>query len=148
MILDRLDQAARYEVLHPRFAAAFQYLRRPDLAEIAPGRYEIDGSRLFALVNVDPGRGPKGTRLEVHRRYVDIQVSIDGRERMGWRPLAECRTPAEPYDAARDRALFADEARLWFPLEQGEFALFFPDDAHSGLAADGVLHKMVIKVEL
>ena len=148
MILDRIGQAARYTALHPRLAAGFAYLARLDLASLPPGRHEIDGTRMFALVGLDPGRGPAGTRLEVHRRYIDIQVSLDGHERMGWRPLSQCQIVAEPYDAGRDRALFTDEPTVWFPLERDQFAIFFPDDAHSGLAAAGMLHKVVIKVEV
>ena len=55
---------------------------------------------------------------------------------------------AEPYDAGRDIAFFADEPAAWFPLERGQFAVFFPDDAHAPLAASGSLHKVVIKVEV
>ncbi|HEX4142094.1 MAG TPA: YhcH/YjgK/YiaL family protein [Pirellulales bacterium] len=147
MILDRLDQAARYTALNPLLAAGFQFLSRADLASLPPGRHEIDGDRVFALVGHDAGRGQSGARLEVHRRYLDIQVSLDGRERIGWRPLAECRQVAEPYSADRDIAFFADEPIVWLPMERGWFAIFFPDDAHAPLAGSGELHKVVIKVE-
>jgi YhcH/YjgK/YiaL family protein len=147
MILDQLAQAARYTALNPLLKAGFQFLAKADLASLPPGRHEIDGSRVFALVGHDTGRGQAGARLEVHRRYLDIQVSLDGRERIGWRPLAECHAVAEPYDTERDIAFFADEPAAWFPLGQGQFAIFFPDDAHAPLAASGPLHKVVIKVE-
>ncbi len=35
-----------------------------------------------------------------------------------------------------------------FRLARGQFAIFFPDDAHAPLAASGSLHKVVIKVEV
>ncbi len=57
MILDDLEQAARYYDLHPGFRRAFEFLRRTDLATLAGGRHEIDGERVFALINRDPGRG-------------------------------------------------------------------------------------------
>jgi YhcH/YjgK/YiaL family protein len=148
MILDRVEQAARYTALNPLLAAGFRFLARADLASLSPGRHEIDGSRVFALVGHDTGRGQAGARLEVHRRYLDIQVSLDGRERIGWRPLAECRVVAEPYDAERDIAFFADEPAAWLSVERGWFAIFFPDDAHAPLAGSGSLHKVVIKVEV
>jgi YhcH/YjgK/YiaL family protein len=148
MILDRLDQAARYTAVHPLLAAGFAFLAKADLAELPPGRHEIDGSRVYALVGHDAGRGEAGARLEVHRQYIDIQVSLDGRERIGWRPLAACRDVAEAYDGERDIAFFADRPTVWFSLERGQFAVFFPADAHAPLAADGSLHKVVIKVEV
>jgi biofilm protein TabA len=148
MILDRLDQAERYVAVHPRLAAGFAFLAEANLAELEAGRHEIDGSRVFALVGHDAGRGEAGAQLEVHRRYIDIQVSLDGRERIGWRPLAECGDVAEPYDEGRDIAFFADRPTAWLPLARGQFAVFFPDDAHAPLAATGSLHKVVIKVEV
>ncbi|HEY1784449.1 MAG TPA: YhcH/YjgK/YiaL family protein [Pirellulales bacterium] len=146
MILDRVEQTARYTVLHPLLAAGFEFLAKADLASLPAGRHEIDGERVFALVGHDTGRGQAGARLEVHRRYLDIQVSLDGRERIGWRPLAECRLVADAYDAERDIAFFADEPTAWLPLGRGWFAVFFPDDAHAPLATSGTLHKVVIKV--
>ncbi len=148
MILGKLDQAARYTAVHPLLAAGFAFLAKADLADLPPGRHEIDGGRVYALVGHDEGRGEAGARLEVHRRYIDIQVSLDGRERIGWRPLAECGDVAEPYDESRDIAFFADRPTAWFPLARGQFAVFFPDDAHAPLAATGTLHKVVIKVEV
>jgi biofilm protein TabA len=148
MIVDTLAQAARYRALNPLLTAGFEFLAKADLASLPAGRHEIDGSGVFALVGHDTGRGQAGARLEVHRRYLDIQVSLDGRERIGWRPLAECRVVAEPYDAERDIAFFADEPAAWFPLARGWFAIFFPDDAHAPLATSGPLHKVVIKVEV
>ena len=148
MILDRLEQAARYTAVHPLLSAGFDFLAKSDLADLPPGRHEINGSRVYALMGHDAGRGQAGARLEVHRRYIDIQVSLDGREQIGWRPLSECRELAEPYDAGRDIAFFADPPAAWFPLECGQFAVFFPDDAHAPLAATGSLHKVVIKVEV
>jgi len=146
MIVDTLAAAARYAALHRGFAAGFDFLRRSDLHEIAPGRHEIDGQRVLALIERTTGRGHAGARLEVHRKYIDIQVSLDGREQIGWRPLADCQTIADPYDAERDVAFFADRPSVWTPLAVGQFMIFFPADAHAPLAGVGPLHKVVIKV--
>ena len=148
MILDTLDQAARYAAVHPLLAGGFAFLTRPDLADLAAGAHEIDGSRVFALVGHDEAAARRARRLEVHRRYIDIQVSLDGRERIGWRALSECREVAEAYDAQRDIAYFADRPTTWLPLARGQFAVFFPADAHAPLAATGTLRKVVIKVEV
>ena len=46
MILDRLDNAQRYEAIHPGFRAAFEFLKRSDSANLPDGRHEIDGDRV------------------------------------------------------------------------------------------------------
>lgn len=50
MILDLLANANRYTTLHPLFPHAFEFLTSTNLRTLAPGRYPIEGERLFAIV--------------------------------------------------------------------------------------------------
>jgi len=88
MILDTLINSARYAGMHPGFARAFAFLAATDLAALPPGRHEIDGDRIYVSIDHKDGRGEDGARLEAHRRYIDIQYTIDGNELIGWMPLA------------------------------------------------------------
>jgi biofilm protein TabA len=146
VILDELANAARYENLHAGFRQGFEFLARPNLLTLDNGRYELQGDRLFALINRDPGRSRAGARLEAHRKYIDIQFLVDGGEEIGWRPTGECRTIAEPYDLERDVMFFADAPHAWINLAIGKFMIFYPEDAHAPLAATGANVKAVIKV--
>lgn len=142
MILDTLARADRYATLHPRFARAFAYLRETDLAVLEPGRHDIDGDALFAIVEDGPGRTRAEAKLECHRRYIDIQLVLEGVDEMGWRPLADCTQPATEYDAPAS----------WIATPAGSFCLFFADDAHAPLvstpagASAGWIRKVVVKV--
>jgi len=144
VILDRLERSALYEPLHKGFAAAFEFLSRDDLANIPVGKHAIVGDLVYVLVSMDQGRGPT-SRLEAHRKYVDVQYVIAGDERMGWRPIEGLAT-TEPYDATKDIEFFADKPSTWFAVEPGQFAIFFPTDAHAPLAGTGAIHKAVVKV--
>jgi YhcH/YjgK/YiaL family protein len=146
MILDDLSNAARYASLHPGFREGFKFLARGDLAQLDTGKYELDGDRVFALINRDPGRGRGQARLEAHRKYIDIQLLVAGSEEIGWRPMAHCREVAEKYDAARDIMFFSDQPEAWINLPVGKFMIFYPDDAHAPLASTGDNVKAVIKV--
>ncbi len=137
---------SRYYALHPGFRLGFEFLQRPDLATLAGGRHEIDGDRVFALINRDPGRGRTGARLEAHRKYIDIQLLIDGAEEIGWRPTDQCSQVTEPYDEDRDVAFFGDAPQTWIVLPPGKYMIFYPEDAHAPLAAAGPNTKAVIKV--
>jgi len=146
MILDRLNQAARYHQTHPGFAAAFAALAKPGLAELPSGKHVLDGDRLYLMVNRDPGRGQGGAKLEAHRNYIDIQLTLAGQEVIGWKSLDECRDCSEPYTAERDVAFWADRPESWFAVPPGKFAVFFPADVHAPLGGDGDLLKIVVKV--
>ena len=146
MIFDDLSRATRYESLHRGLSRWLRVLARTDLAEMATGKYELNGDRIYALVNRDPGRGRSGARLEAHRKYIDIQMLVAGCEEIGWRPTPECQRLAEEYDPARDVMFFADEPQAWINLPIGKFMIFYPEDAHAPLAATGEQIKAVIKV--
>lgn len=148
MILDVLTRLARYATLHPLFAAAFDYLTRTDLAGLPPGRVAVQGDQLFVLVDEPQGRGRSGARLEAHRRYIDIQLTVSGIEHIGWRPIEHCRAEDGPFAADRDLGFFRDQPESWLVLPPQHFAIFFPDDAHAPLGGEGRVKKAVVKVEL
>ncbi|HEY8240644.1 MAG TPA: YhcH/YjgK/YiaL family protein [Kiritimatiellia bacterium] len=146
MILDRLDSHLKYTRLHGRFNQAFAFLLRPDLASIPDGRHAVDGELLYASVEHREGRGREGAKLEVHRKYIDIQFTLSGVEVIGWRSLADCSRWTEPFEAGRDVGFFAETPDTWLAIPAGHFAIFHPDDAHAPLGGTGPVHKVVMKI--
>jgi YhcH/YjgK/YiaL family protein len=147
MILDTLANADRYLSLHPLFPRAFEFLRSTDLNALAPGRHVIDGESLFAIVEACPGRTRAEAKLECHRRYIDIQLVLGGIDEMGWKPLGECRQPVSEFNVERDIRFFDDVPSSWVTTPAGSYCIFFPDDAHAPLVSDGVVRKVVVKIE-
>lgn len=146
MIVDDLRQASCYAALHPGLRAGFDLLAAGHWRGQSAGRYPVDGERLSLIISDERGRGRAAARLETHRRYLDIQLVLAGQEEIGWRPAADCSAVDEPYCAERDVAFFADPPTLWLALSAGQFAVFFPADAHAPLAAAGPLRKAIVKV--
>jgi YhcH/YjgK/YiaL family protein len=146
MILDELNHAEIYATLHPLFPVAFAFLRRTDLAVLPAGRIELDGNRLYANVDVREGKGKEGARLEAHRRYLDIQYVVSGDEWIGRQDVALCAGTGEGYSVEKDIEFFTAVPPLWFPVLPGNFAVFFPHDAHAPLAGTGIVKKVVVKV--
>jgi biofilm protein TabA len=146
VILDTLAHAARYAPMHAGFARAFEFLATADLDALPPGRREIDGDRIYVSIDHTEGRGEDGARLEVHRRYIDIQYTIAGDELIGWMPLARCAAPDGAFDEAKDVGFFADRPSTWAAVPPGSFTIFFPHDAHAPLAGQGRLRKAIVKV--
>ena len=146
MIIDYLQNADRYSPLHPGFVGAFAFLRRGDVGQLPSGRHDIDGERLYAIVSRDQGRGREKSLLEAHRRYIDIQFVISGEDCIGWLPISDCERVSSPYDANRDLEFFFDRPATWLAVSPGNFAAFYPEDAHAPLAAQGPIHKVVVKV--
>ena len=146
MILDTLANSDHYVALHPLFARAFEFLQSTDLKMLAPGKHAVQGEQIFAIVEACAGRTRAEAQLECHRRYIDIQLVLEGIDEMGWKPLAECVEPATDYDAARDIRFFNDAPASWIATPPGAFCLFYPDDAHAPLVSDALIRKVVVKI--
>lgn len=145
MILDNLKNAARYVPLHPSFALAFKWLREQSFDALPLGRTDIDGDRLYASVQREPGRGQAAAKFETHRRYIDIQYLVEGSELMGWTYVGK-GLKSLGYDSSKDLEFYADRPALWIPVPAGTFAIFFPEDAHAPMAGTEFMVKVVVKV--
>lgn len=146
MILSTLSLSSRYATLHPLFPRVFDYIRETDLYALAPGRYPIVGDELFAIVEQVPGRTREMARLECHRRYIDIQLVLDGAEEMGWKPLSDCYNPVGEFNAERDIQFFLDAPASWVAVPPDHFCIFFPEDAHAPLVGCGAIRKVIFKI--
>lgn len=146
MIFDILENGHRYFALHNGFVKAFTFLSRLDLIDLAPGKYDIDGDAIYAIVAKEPGRRKEEALLETHNRYIDIQLVLAGVDTMGWRAKSSCHLAAGSYDQEGDIQFFNDKPHAWFATHPGSFAIFFPEDAHLPLVSSGELHKVVVKI--
>lgn len=146
MIIDHIENAAAYAGLGPRLEAALNYLKTQPFEDLEPGRYELDGDNIFALVQDYDTRGREGARSEAHRKYIDIQYVVRGRELLGYAHVHDLQ--AAPYDTDKD-VLFLDGEPAFVTLRPGTFAILLPQDAHMpGIAADRPepVRKVVVKV--
>lgn len=147
MIADTFENSARYESLHPLFKAAFDFLRRPDVAATPEGRVELQGDALFAIVQTYETKPIHEGKLEAHKKYIDIQAILEGEEFIGYAPLKN-QAVAKPFDPEKDIGFYDGEA--WFTLfRKGMFAVFFPEDAHLPSRftdKPGRVKKIVVKI--
>ena len=146
MILDKLSNHDLYVPLHPGFARAFDFLTRADLASLPPGKHEIAGQQVFAIIARGTGEGLDNARLESHRKYIDIHYVISGTEQIGWLELSTCATAPAAFDAVKDIGFCDDRPETWLTLPPNHFTILYPHDAHAPLAGVGPVHKVIVKV--
>lgn len=146
MILDTLDNCAFYGRLSPLLSRAFEFLRGTNLEALEPGRHEIKGTHLYALVNEYMTKPLGEGRWEAHRKYIDLQCMARGEERIGYGHLA--RFSEGRYDEEKDFLPLEGEGEF-ATLRAGYFMLLFPWDAHMpGMAAGAPVQvkKAVVKI--
>jgi YhcH/YjgK/YiaL family protein len=145
MVLDRLTNSSA--TVPASVARALEFLRTIDPATLEPGRHEIDGDSLFAIVDDYVTLPDDQCRWEAHRAYVDVQYVVRGAERMGVMNLSRA-VEREAYDPARDVAFF-DPGEDFVTVHAGMFTVFGPEDVHAPKAAAGApgrVRKIVMKV--
>ena len=150
MIVDTLQNASRYYSVHPLFAKAFEYIRQTNLDTIDMGRYEIDGDNLKAIFSNKKGMiaAESTAKFECHNKHIDIQLCINGKEQIGWKPREKCTIENGGYNTEKDVQLYSDQPDMYFELTNGQFAIFFPEDVHAPMIGDAEIKKLVIKVKI
>lgn len=151
MIVDKLKNARWYYGSGKKIQMALEWLQKTHLAGMTPGRYEIDGTNVYALVQEytskprDPAQG--AGKLEAHRKYIDVQYIVSGVEQIGYANTEDAKVTV-PYDESKD-VLFVDAPCDFVTLRAGMFMLLGPNDAHMpGIMAisSQPVRKVVVKI--
>jgi len=149
VIFDTIDRLRLYEPLHNGIDTVNRYLATNDLLITPHGRYELDGDKVYLSLGMNNGKGDKA-KLEVHRRYIDIQCVLFGTDTIGWNPLTEYLHEEGPFDVQKDIQFFTDLPQSRFAVPSGSFAIFFPSDAHAPLGCneDSQVLKAIFKLAI
>jgi YhcH/YjgK/YiaL family protein len=149
MIFDQLKNSKKYFALGENFKRAFEYLSSTDFNTLEPGKYEIDGENLFAIVQDYDTKPATAGKWEAHKKYADIQLIVFGKEKMGYSNFQKMIVTQE-YNNEKDAMYLKGEGNFLI-AEPGYFALFFPTDVHMpGIAINisTTVRKVVVKVKV
>ncbi len=131
-----------------RLEKAFAFLKRADLPSLAVGRHEIDGDKVFALVQECELKPVSDMKIEAHRRYIDIQAPLTAAEAYGVGRLSDANA-ALPFDVEKDIGFYKQPMDV-VVVNPGEFIMFRPPYGAHGpsCSVDGPrrIKKLVIKV--
>ncbi|WP_017257743.1 YhcH/YjgK/YiaL family protein [Pedobacter arcticus] len=128
---------------------AFQFMATHNLEELAPGKYPIDGENVFASITESVDKRFEDTKWEAHKKYIDLQYIIRGKEKMGEASF-ENEKVIRPYDAAHDIAIFDINGGKFYVADSSTFYLFFPGTTHrpSIMVNQEKVKKLVIKIRV
>lgn len=151
MIIDKIFNFDRYIGLHPDFAKVKAVLDKYADASLEPGKYEIDGDRVFAVVQGYDTKEALADKFENHRKYIDIQYVVAESEQIHVKEMSGLAVDF-PFDEAHDYEFYkTPESFVTCELEAGEFAIFWPGEAHRpGVMTEkgsAALRKVIFKVE-
>jgi YhcH/YjgK/YiaL family protein len=131
MIADTLSNAAKYYGMCGLLQKGLEWLAQTDLAALEAGRHEIDGDKLFVLIQEYDTKPIADCKWESHKLYADIQYIISGTELMGYAPVGGLTDPAD-HTPAKDVINYTDNNKtgVYFTANHGDFFVFLPHDGH------------------
>ena len=149
MILDTVQNAGLYKNIHKNLAVGLQYIQDTDFSSLEMGKYEIEGDKIFAILQSYDTKEEADCRLEAHKKYIDIQFMISGDEVMGVVPFNN----QEISEALPDNDVtFFKGTGDHVLVKEGSFTVFYPSDVHAPGIKAGISNnkivKVVVKVEL
>lgn len=147
MIIDTLDNLAKYQDVNPLFKDVVKFLQENDLNTLEPGKHFIKDKDLFVNITTAKGKAPDEAVLETHVKMIDIQIPLDAPETYGYTPL--CRLPELEYNAEKDITKYGDlMAESFVDCQPGMFAIFFPQDGHAPcISMSPEIKKAIFKVK-
>lgn len=149
MIKDHINNAHQYDDLHPNFRSVLEILQSLNLNALQPGHIELDGNYVYININETKGKNKEEAKLESHRRYIDIQMPLSGKETFGVKSTTNCTNPIGEFDTERDILFYEDTPTEYVTLNKGEFIIFFPDDAHAPCINTIDNHlKLIVKISV
>ena len=147
MIINKLSNAEQYYSVSKRIEIALKYLKNTDLAKLEPGKYEIDGKNVLAVVSEYETKDIEKGKWEAHKNHIDIQFVVSGREKIGYTHINEMKPDSE-YNEVKDVIFLKGEGDMLL-VNEGTFAIFAPEDAHMpGINVEDSQHvkKVVVKI--
>ena len=126
---------------------ALIYLRDHDFKTMKDGKYEIEGDTIYAKLQRYMTKPIEECRPEAHKKYIDVQFLVEGREELGWCAYSPDLRTISSYDGREDVAFFEQlvpESSII--LQPGDFAVLYPNDVHRPQVAIDSIPSQVTKV--
>ena len=151
MIIGLLSDVYKHKAVLPAVIfRALDALQKLDLSRLEPGRYELEGDKLFYLVQDAQPRAFDDSKAEAHRSYADIQIPISACERFGFSLPEPGLMPTDNQLEENDIAFYPKPSNEFFmDIAPGAFLVFLPNELHRPCLAiknQNVFRKVVVKV--
>lgn len=136
--------------LHPALQDALTLALAARPQEKAPGRYELQGDNIFMNVMTFNTQSPVEKKAELHEQYIDIQLLLNGEERILFGMAGTARQCEEFHHEDDYQLCIAIENEQAIILKPGMFAVFMPGEPHKPGCVVGEpdeIKKVVVKVK-
>ncbi|SHI56620.1 YhcH/YjgK/YiaL family protein [Dethiosulfatibacter aminovorans DSM 17477] len=127
MIIDNIRNISLYKELVPGLEKGLEAIEDNDNGI---GRYEFDGG--FFMVQAGKTKPMDEGFFEAHRKYVDIQIVLEGSEEIAWADLPDLKEEIA-YNPEKDALYLSGNIMHNMKVSKGMFYIAFPHDGHKAV---------------
>jgi len=131
----------------PQLDIVFDYIVKNINNKTLDGKYNITKD-IYAIVQTCQPKPKKEQVLERHKKYIDLQYVISGKEKIGWKFFDKDFKTLKRYNPKKDIAFYSNLPETFIDLKKGEFAIFFSEDTHAPLCCDKTVKKCIVKIPI
>lgn len=146
VIFDLIENLDEYISLNPKIRNGLEKLNEVEIDYNK--RFDFDGGYLFfqegTTTHIDEGT------FEAHKKYIDIQIVLDGSEYVAWAPINQLVVDVE-YNAEKDVVRLNGSPKAIMKINKGMAYICLPHDGHKALKYINKAtkyNKAVIKIEI
>ena len=129
MIVTTIDKLTKYSEI-PYAQEIADFLIEFKKSDMQPGRYDIHGDDLFAAVSRYDTEPCVDRKFENHKKYIDLQIVLDGKEEIHWADTASLVMVSEEFSKGGDIAFYTGESMGYVLLGGDQCVILFEEDAH------------------
>lgn len=147
---DSVDVDEFYNQYHAKpelWKAVFEFMKT-DLTSLEVGKYPLIEGEVTAMVSEYNTKEPENAKWEAHKKFIDLQYVISGKEKMGVLPLADAQN-AQEYNAEKDVIFYGENEGNIYLASPEVYFLFFTSDVHRPCIKaeeSSAVKKLVIKI--
>ena len=127
--IDIATLAKHYQKHPQRWQKVFKFIHDNDLSSLPLGQQTL-GDDVKINVQEYTTRVPGKEQLEGHKKYIDLQYVVSGRELHGYAKLQDATETVNPYSPEKDVAHYKVPSITYHVVGAKHFTIFFPDDIH------------------
>lgn len=153
MILGNVNHLDLIPYLPTKIKQSIEYIKDNVNSNTPAGRYDIDSDNMFFMVSDNSLRYIHEANPEYHKKYIDVQIVLDGQEGMAVSTLPPHTQILEDKIAENDIAFIkTPNEETMLVLQKDDFIVFLPNEVHKPLCAVdnkiATVRKVVVKIAL
>ena len=136
------------EELKDSFNEIYEFIGNNDLKSLATGRYFLDKG-IYVNVDTYVSKPIEECKYEAHKKYIDIQMLINGNEDVYVSPISQLTYLTE-YDSIKDIMFFNGKSENKYEMKENDCLILYPQDGHMPCVNPDKLNikKIVFKIPM